>query len=134
MSNYEKKKWLRRGWDASGLIADLQESYREVYEAATNISVKYSSTGGGGGSNPHKFDKVAEYGSRITEAVQILAERNTELLDAINTLDDVTQRRIMIKRYVRMQSWDTIAEDMNYSRRHITRLHGIALANIRIPE
>lgn len=135
MTNQEKKAWLLRAWDAGDMIAELQQSYQEVFDAATSVTAKYGSSEGGGGSfDPHKFDRVAEYGEKIACAINQLAAANSEALDAINQIPNVKLRRVLLNRYIRRMRWDDIADEMHYTKRNITTLHGKALSALRVPE
>ena len=49
----------------------------------------------------------------------------------MNKLDDATLRTLLILRYLNFQTWEMIACKMNYGYRHILRLHGNALIEIK---
>ena len=53
----------------------------------------------------------------------------TEVIDIINSLDDLKEREILISRYIYYEDWNRIAEKMNYSPRRIFYIHGNALKN-----
>ena len=48
----------------------------------------------------------------------------------IDLVADPVQREVLDRRYMRGELWEDIALHMNYSRRHINRLHGWALQSI----
>ena len=51
-------------------------------------------------------------------------------MDAISQMPTGIYRTILIDRYINCKKWDDIAADMHYSVRHVTRLHGAALAEM----
>ena len=134
MTNKEKKQWLRRVMDAEEYIHDLQKSYQEVVDMATSITPRYEGDGGSGSKNPHKFDKVAEYAERVERAINQLAAEKLKVYDAVEQLPDVTLKRVMTLRYIRGMKWERIADEMGYSKRNVTILHGKALTLLNVPE
>lgn len=58
------------------------------------------------------------------------AERKVEAL--IDTLDDEKQRAVLGYRYLEGMNWDEIACKMNYTERHMHRLHAEALCEIQM--
>lgn len=44
------------------------------------------------------------------------------------------EREVLTRRYIRGETWDQIAEEMNMTARHAQRYHGYALAMVRVPE
>ena len=53
----------------------------------------------------------------IQDAIERLATIGSETMLVINKLDDYNSRTLLIKRYVGFKSWETIAQEMNISRR-----------------
>ena len=89
--------------------------------------------GAGGGSD--KSDAV----SRLIEMEQRydkLAAEYIALYDETDTLikavDGGVLSEVLERRYLLYQQWTDIAEAMNYTVRHITRLHGEALKKMSI--
>lgn len=75
---------------------------------------------------------LADYSA---EADRLLQEMNTARQRAeklIASVPEQTQREVLTRRYIIGEKWEEIAENMNYSRRRITQLHGIALKNISL--
>ena len=69
------------------------------------------------------------------EADRLLKKMNTARQKAekiISSVPDQAQREVLTRRYIIGQRWEDIAECMNYSRRRVTQLHGIALKNISL--
>jgi hypothetical protein len=51
-------------------------------------------------------------------------------LDLIGRIDNPEYQTILIARYFKGESWETIAEEMYYSRSWVFRLHGYALREL----
>ena len=67
------------------------------------------------------------------EADRLLQEMNVARQRAeslIASVPEQAQREVLTRRYIIGQRWEDIAYVMNYSRQHITRLHGYALQNM----
>ena len=96
--------------------------------------VRYDDTGGthekDGNSVERAYCCLADYAEEAEKLMQemIAARQRTEVL--IASVPDAVQREVLTRRYIIGQTWEDIAEIMNYSRRQITRLHGYALQSI----
>ena len=55
-----------------------------------------------------------------------------EILQHIEQLLNADEKDVLIRRYLIGQHWAKIADEMGYSYRHITRLHGQALKNFSL--
>ncbi len=49
----------------------------------------------------------------------------------IESLDDITERRLIRKRYIQGMRWEDICIDLNYSWQHIHRIHSKILIKIK---
>ena len=99
-------------------------------------SVRYSSDGS---THEHKGNPVenayctlADYETetekKLTEMIRI-RKRAESMISAV---PDPVQREILTRRYIVGQSWEDIAECMNYNLRYIYKLHGAALQNMAL--
>ena len=68
-------------------------------------------------------DLVKEHGRMLALKDKIIRQ--------IEAMDNEQQRSVLYNRYVLLQSWETIAEDMNYTTRRIYQIHGEALLEFR---
>ena len=64
--------------------------------------------------------------NEINAEVDKFVDLKREAMRAIDKLDP-PYSCILYKRYFEYQAWEQIAVDMNFSFRHIVRLHGVAL-------
>lgn len=74
-----------------------------------------------------KLISLIRLGEAIDRRIDELVSVREQILAAVSALPDPLLRTLLIARYINFQGWEQIAEDMNYSQRHITRLHGKAL-------
>lgn len=61
-------------------------------------------------------------------------EEMQEIRSQIGKLKDEDEKEVMERRYILMESWDTISEAIGVSRITAIRIHGRALINFEIPE
>lgn len=85
-------------------------------------------------------DKIATIVSRIVdlerqvdEEIDGLQEIRDAVMKAIHSVQDQQLRSILEFRYIGDMSWEQIAVQCGYVYRHVTRLHGIALQQVRCP-
>lgn len=57
-----------------------------------------------------------------------------KISEQINKLEDQNEIDVLFYRYIRQLDWWKIAERMNYTERHIHRIHGEALVHFELPE
>lgn len=75
-------------------------------------------------------DKIAQYVDIQNEIDGMIADliilRHT-IIQQIQRLGNPSYIEVLYKRYVELKQFEMIAEEMHYTVRHITRLHGMAL-------
>lgn len=59
-------------------------------------------------------------------------KRCKEIIKAIDTLDDDMHQVVMHRRYILLESWETISYNIHYSTQRLYEIHGEALAEIKI--
>lgn len=84
---------------------------------------------------------LSDYMERYEELMEELKkerltalEEMQEILHQIGKLKDEDEKEVLERRYILMESWDTIAEKMGIDKSTATRKHGKALKNFEIPE
>ena len=78
------------------------------------------------------YIRILAYEEKIDAEIDRLSRKREEIEQVIEKLPDKTERELLSRRYLLFQKWDKIAEDMGYSYRHITRLHGKALQKMSL--
>ena len=68
-----------------------------------------------------------ELKNNIDKKIADLIQLNMKIGNEINQLSDHNQRYVLRERYILNKSWKDIAFSLNYTERHIHRIHGKAL-------
>lgn len=125
------QEWLERGWQLNKEIEELQATKMNIWDRCTRITPGYNTEPGGGQPDPHKFDTLAAFGDAIDKRCAELAQVSREIFNAICRLpldaDNNKYRRLLQYRYLNFCTFEEIAVRMNYSWRHVHRIHAEAL-------
>ena len=78
------------------------------------------------------YCQLADYNTEADRLFREFTAARKRTEELISSVPDSVQREVLTRRYIIGQRWEEIAESMNYSVRHITRLHGIALKNMSL--
>ena len=124
------KQWLNRGRRIDQEISKLMETKELIEARLTSIAQSYDSDGAQATKDPHKFDRLVEIDSLISERADELTRTKAEILTTINQLTDSRQRMVLISYYIDGKTWEQTAVDLHYSYMHIMRIHGYALVEI----
>lgn len=139
MATYENKlkmQYLMRYLDSKRRAKAILDEIRNLEDLATKVTVTFNDMPGGGGADDqlgaivsHIIDLKADM---VTQAKTMKAEQ--QIVQAvIDAVDDPDQRHLLRLRYINGYKWERVAVEMNYSFRHTLRIHGAALAAVRIP-
>ena len=105
------KEWLQRGIEIEEEIADLQAVNPVLFLDEINVAV---------------------YEQNIKNRIGELYKIKNEILQTVNQVESATLRRLLIKRYIQNLTWEKIAEQLNYSYKHVVHiLHPKALSAIK---
>lgn len=133
------KNYLNRGWYIENEITALIKAKEKAFTQATNCTSIISDTPSSitnVNSTEEKYLKysiaVEKLDKQIVEHINQLNIIKTEVLTAINTVDNSVLRAILIYRYIDFMTFEQIAVEMNYSYKQITRLHGKALQKVKM--
>lgn len=92
---------------------------------------------------PHVLNQrdLSDYAAKLTEKEESLCLEGVEQIKAhkdidhrINQLENEDERDVLFYRYIKDKRWWEIAELMGYSERQVHRLHGNALAHLKLPQ
>ena len=77
-------------------------------------------------------NKCSGYEQNIKNRIGELYKIKNEILQTVNQVESATLRRLLIKRYIQNLTWEKIAEQLNYSYKHVVHiLHPKALSAIK---
>lgn len=131
------KEYLQQAYIIDRKIKLDTEKLEAARSALYGKTVRYDRVGSKpvpqGNGTENAVLRVLELEERLDKEIDRLTEKRQEIEKAVNAVpaDDV-QREVLTRRYLLYQKWEVIAEEMNYSERHIRRLHGHALKNMSL--
>lgn len=82
----------------------------------------------------NQIAKIDELKEEINQSLAKLCDLQFEISHAIDTVEDVTCRLFLSKRYLLMKTMDEVAEEMGYSTSHIYKIQKVALENFKVPK
>ena len=71
--------------------------------------------------------KIVDLQNYMNVQVDTLIDLRKKIMMMLSGMKDGRSRTILQKRYVQHKRWEIIADEMNYERSYLTRLHGKAL-------
>lgn len=135
MTVREAQEWLERGWELNTEIQELKAIEKTMRERCTGTTPSYSTEPKGGTANPHKFDALVSFSADIDRHCKELASVCRDIHAAISHVprgkDANKYRRLLELRYLNFNTFEQIAVMMNYSWRHVHRVHREALEIIK---
>ena len=135
MTTTEIKTELNRARDAESaynLARDKANAYGQLLMCGK--SIRYENDGGTherkGNPVENAYCRLADYDDEADRLFRELITARERAEELIASVPDSVQREVLTRRYIIGQRWEDIAVSMNYSRQHVTRLHGYALHNM----
>jgi DNA-directed RNA polymerase specialized sigma subunit len=133
--NEMKKEYLNEYGRKQRKIRSLQEQKQSIIESMQAAkAIEYSDM-----PKAHKQTDLSDYivrlerlYERIGEVEQEKYNLQMEIESYIVEMDDGIECDILRKRYIERKTWDTIADELNYSKMQVFRIHGKALANFKL--
>ena len=125
------KQWLSRARICDREIKVLQTAVDRERDRVTSLTASLDGAAVSGSPDPHKFDKYAELSADLMARIRELYDLKAEVEAGVMRLPAGTLREILLLRYVSVMTWEQIAVTMDLSYRHVCRLHGDALEEIK---
>lgn len=114
------------------LARDKANAYGQLLMGGKAVS--YDSDGGTherkGNPVENAYCCLADYEAEADRLLQEMNAARQRAESLIASVPEQSQREVLTRRYIIGQRWEDIAVSMNYSRQHVTRLHGYALHNM----
>ena len=133
--NEKKIKYLSRYITLNRRIDRLLEEKAKWWSLCLKTTPNLSQAPGGGESGSpveRPMDKVLEIEAEINREIDELQEVCRGIKTVLGQLEDDTLRLLMEYRYLDGLTFEEIAVKMHYSWRWVIKLHGKALAEIKI--
>ena len=126
------KEWLNRGYEINKNVQAMLEERAEMSSMIHSIqAVKFEGERVQGGKKRRPDDlivKYADYERRLDEEIDRLVDIKKEIFLVIRQVKDNRLRALLIRRYLRFNTWEQIAEHLDISERWArTRMHSRAI-------
>lgn len=108
------------------------EKLRSVLEYRSPSWDGTGSGSSGGDRLSNAISKIVEYEKKTNKLIDEYTALYGEIDHAIHAIDDEDLVEVLERRYLLYQKWESIAKEMRLDLRWIYRLHGRALARIKI--
>lgn len=133
--NEKKKAYLmgyhycrRRGVRLAQQIAELRS--QKMNPSIQNDGMPQGSTHSDLSGYMARLDALIR---QLEQERELAVEQYKEIHDQIYKMQDGAEKEVLERRYLMGETWEQIAVQMNYTYRHVIRLHGTALRNFMLP-
>ena len=89
---------------------------------------------GGNSDWTETADKLIELEQIVNARVREMCKVKRLAMEAIEAVEEMRYREVLELYYLDGFTWDTVAQQMGYDVRHVTRLHGKALQKVKVPK
>lgn len=129
------KEYLQQYRDADREINAKLDQIRRLRELATKTTQTLT-TDRVQTSAENKVEgivqKIVDLQQEVNEEIDKLTKIRRDVQSVILSVSDSARRNVLRLRYVQGMSWEQIAVELNYTYRHVMRLHGEALQQINM--
>jgi DNA-directed RNA polymerase specialized sigma subunit len=130
--NKTTKEYLKQTFKLDVEINTLIETVESLEASATKVTTILDPNKVGSGSfnidsREQTIVKMCDLKNKINQKIDELVDLKSNVYEQIAKIDNSDYRLLLTLRYVNLKSFEEIAVLMNYTYRHITRLHGNAL-------
>lgn len=133
--NEKKKAYLmgyhycrRREAQLAQQIAELRS--QKMNPSIQNDGMPHGSSVGDLSGYMARLDALVR---QLEQERELAVEQYKEIHDQIYKMQDGAEKEVLERRYLMGETWEQIAVQMNYTYRHVIRLHGTALRNFMLP-
>lgn len=132
----DAKEYLRGIRKISYQIKEKREEIATLQAQIEGGSAGFESDGTQSGHtdterNAHMIMDLTALKDELDHQSDMLILAMEKAIRLIMQMDDPVSQSILQLRYVRFESWESISTDLNYSVRHVHRLHAIALGEFQ---
>ena len=134
MTNQQKKQYLNRYVQSKNRYNAISEEMLRIRSEACRVSPVLSDIPVNGSHISNKIEQAIEQLDACANDLEKESIEMRQLMQevkaAINTIPDETLKQLLELRYINGYTWEQIAVKMNYTWRHVLRLHGEALKHV----
>ena len=117
--------------DRINCMLDEIAELRALAERTTvRISGESRSRGGHSDKVGANAAKIADLEIKIDREIDRLVDLKDHILEVVASLDNETERTVTERHYILHETWETIAEKLCYTPRHVIRIHNKAVARL----
>jgi len=143
LTTQEKKKWLSQAYIIERHIETLiseNEKLERLWGKCQKCTVSYENDGSQSGSHSNStenaiinyIDAVTEYRQLINSEIDKLIDTKKKIKQIIANVSNDNAREILYKRFVACLDFNTIQEQMHFSRARVYQLFDEGLSEIKI--
>lgn len=132
MTVNEKKEFLNQYLVCIQRMEAKQEELEKYRELAAKVTSSISGLpkDQSGDRVQNSVERIVSLENEIREQIEKMIVIRHQVEDAINSLQSETLKNLMTYKYINGYTWEQIAVKMNYTWRHVFRLHGEALKHV----
>lgn len=127
------KEFMKQHERAVEKIRQLEIQIYDIEQTLGIKGVNYDSQPHGSGINQvteATATKLIELREVQKDLVDKLWTKRIEIERVIFLMEDATFAELLQRKYIRLQTWESIAADMKFDSRYIYKLHGKALVEV----
>ena len=130
------KEFLRRARDVDRRVDEAQERVDRLRARleAGRLSRVTGMPRGGGADWTETADRLIELERVVNARMRDWVRWKLDAIDAIRSVEEPRLAEVLELYYIDGMTWEQVAQRMGLSDRHVQRLHGIALLQVRVPK
>lgn len=135
MTYEEKRAWLQR-YEAARQLFDFRQQQLETAKTDAGRTTQNISPVPGGHSDgqalPRAVERIQEAEQRAAAQARVCDEICEEITAALDALDNLCDRDILFRKYIKFQSWSEIMQGTNLSRSAVLAHHRQAIESLQV--
>jgi len=126
------REFLDSYWEMRKESARLERRIEELSAQTERVTAQLTGMPRGGGDGANLvWDALIDTKDRAGKNLKAVLDREAEIEEFILMMDGPLLRQLLRYKYLELLTYEQIAAEMNYSERHVRRLHGRALQEAR---
>ncbi len=130
------KEYLSQAHHLDERIECKLQQVENLQSLATRVTSVFSDIPHSVTPDNHKLEKtiakIIDLENEINTAIDSLVDLKRNITNVINSVENVEYRTILEMRYLSFCTWEQIAVAFGCDVRHVYRIHGKALENIKV--